>query len=107
MLLVAYGVLSQIIEGGFYEAHENSLLFLISGVAYFSLSVVGWVLLGIPTHFAVCRWLSPKYQYYFMMCLLISVFLVVARGGSSSMIFVIAIFFQAGLFRYYVFKPKT
>jgi hypothetical protein len=104
LALVLYGLGMQVFQGGFYQAHENMLLLFISIVVYFGLSVSGWVLVGIPTHFALCRWFSPKYQYYALVCLIISILLAALRGFSSSAIFIVAIFLQAGLFRYYVFS---
>ena len=107
LALVAYAALAQAFEGDLYESHENILLLTIAAVVYFGLSIVGWVLLGIPTHFALCYWLKPKYQYYSLVCAAISVALIITKGFNSSLIFVVAIFFQATLFRYYVFQPKT
>jgi hypothetical protein len=104
LVLVLYGLGMQVFQGEFFQAHENVLLLFISIVAYFGLSVSGWVLVGIPTHFAICRWLSPRYQYYALTCLVVSLVLVIFRGFANSAIFIVAIFIQAGLFRYYVFN---
>lgn len=106
VLLVAYVTVAQIAGGGFYSAHENLLLLLMVGFVYFGLSILGWLLFGIPTHFVLCKWFSPRYVYYFSVCLIMSVFLVLFKGFSNSIVFVIAIFFQAALFRFYVFKKK-
>lgn len=104
LALVLYGLGMQVFQGEFFQAHENMLLLLISIAVYFGLSVSGWVLVGIPTHFAICRWFSPRYQYYALMCLIVSLALVILRGFANSAIFIVAIFLQAGLFRYYVFS---
>jgi hypothetical protein len=107
LALVLYGLGVQIFQGMFFQAHENMLLLVISIPVYFGLSVSGWVLVGIPTHFALCRWFSPRYQYYALVCLIVSFVLVILRGFASSAIFIVVIFLQAGLFRYYVFSKKT
>jgi hypothetical protein len=105
--LVLYGLGMQVVQGEFFQAHENMLLLAITFVVYFGLSASGWVLVGIPTHFVLCRWFSPRYQYYALACLIVSLVLVILRGFASSAVFIIVIFLQAGLFRYYVFSKKT
>lgn len=104
LVLVLYGLGMQIFQGEFFKAHENVLLLFISIVVYFGLSVSGWVLVGIPTHFFICRWLSPRYQYYALTCLVVSLGLIILRGFANSAVFIAAIFLQAGLFRFYVFS---
>jgi len=104
LALVLYGLGMQVLQGEFFHAHENILLIFISIAVYFGLSVSGWVLVGIPTHLALCRWFSPRYQYYALVCLIVSILLVLFRGFASSAIFIVAIFLQAGLFRFYVFS---
>lgn len=54
MLLIACLALAQFSNGGFASVHENVFLIVMTGFVYFGLSIIGWLIVGIPVHFIIC-----------------------------------------------------
>ncbi|WP_460052823.1 hypothetical protein [Sessilibacter sp. MAH2] len=98
---------SQIIDGYIFNAAEQFLVIGIGSVTYWGLSICGWVIIGIPVHFSLCKWANPEWRFYLYICSIVILLIWAIYGLFSALFFGAAILFQAGVFRYYVFKTKT
>ena len=83
-----------------------ALLFI--GV-YLLFSVFGWLLVGFPAHWLICKYSSGSYFFYIVAALLFTV-AVYFFAGVSEAAFIYGFFalIQALLFKYYAYsQPKT
>lgn len=98
---------SQIIDGYIFNAAEQTLVIVIGSITYLGLSVCGWVVIGIPIHFALCKWAKPEWRFYLYTSCVVALAIWPIYGIFSALFFGAAIVFQASVFRYNVFKNKT
>ena len=98
---------SQVIDGYIFNAAEQMLVIGIGSIIYLGLSICGWVLIGIPIHFSLCRWAKLEWRFYLYACGLVALAICAIYGIFSGFFFGAAVLFQACVFRYYVFKSKT
>jgi hypothetical protein len=82
----------------FYGLVVSILMFL--GV-YFVISIIGWVLIGFPTHWLITKYTKGSYIFYILLPL---VFVMLDLLLSGSLLFSLVAFFQALTFRYWVHK---
>lgn len=81
---------------------------LVSFLLYFGIflliSLLGWLLIGFPTHWLICRFTSKAYFYY---ALIPSLFLGISYLSNGPWFLGGIALAQALLFRYFVFKINT
>ena len=104
LTLISYIFLSQFIDGHIFNIQENALVIFTTTVVYLGFSLAGWILVGIPTHMALCHWLTPQYRYYLCVDVLLILVILTIYGFAAALVFGIAILLQSVLFRYFVFK---
>ncbi len=73
---------------------------------YLAISIVGWLLIGLPFHWAICKWSTPKTIYYLFPGVLVVLALVVSINLDAGIVLGMAATMQSVVFRYYVFKEK-
>ncbi|RVT44999.1 hypothetical protein EMM73_14865 [Rheinheimera sediminis] len=82
--------------------------FLVTFLLYFGvfllISLLGWLLIGFPTHWFICRFTSKAYFYY---ALIPGLFLGISYFSKGPWFLGGIALAQALLFRYFVFKMKT
>jgi len=79
-----------------------SFLFYIG--VFLLVSMVGWLLIGFPIHWLVCKFKHTGYFYYASVP---ACFLCVSYFTNGPWLFGLIALTQALLFRYFVFKIKT
>jgi hypothetical protein len=79
-------------------------LMYFSAMIYLTFSFFGWLLIGFPIHWAICKWASPRFEYYPIGALLVNSILFATLGIESTPTFGVAILIQSILFRYYAYK---
>ena len=89
-----------------YPAQDFIAIFGLFAAVYLAISVIGWLLVGIPIHWAICKWSKPRFQYYLLSG--ISIILVLAMLGDLevAIVFGLAATIQSIIFRFYVFKKE-
>ncbi|ESP91473.1 hypothetical protein N483_18205 [Pseudoalteromonas luteoviolacea NCIMB 1944] len=85
------------------EVHSFFVLFLLYFCAFVLTSIVGWLFIGFPTHWLVCKFTSKNYVYY---ALLPGLFLCESLLTNGPWLLAFIALTQALLFRFYVFKIK-
>ena len=82
--------------------------FFVSFLLYFGIfvliSLLGWLLIGFPTHWLICRFTSKAYFYY---TVIPGLFLGISYFSKGPWFLGGIALAQALLFRYFVFKIKT
>jgi hypothetical protein len=104
IFLIAYSFYELGIPVLTYPIQDFIAIFALFTSVYLALSVIGWLLVGLPFHWAVCKWSKPRYLYYLLSGVLIIVVLAVFGGFEAGIVFGLAATFQAMVFRFYVFK---
>ncbi|MBO9492421.1 hypothetical protein J7384_18815 [Endozoicomonas sp. G2_1] len=102
---IIYLLATAIING--YEPHEFMLVLALYGTGYIFVSFVGWMLVGLPTHYLLSKYTSASFLNYMAVVVsLTGVFWLFPNAGA-------ALFFglfsgsQALIFRYYVYKKHN
>lgn len=75
--------------------------FLLYIGVYILISIVGWLLIGFPIHWLVKKYTKGSYLFYAALPL---IFVIACLFNNAPTILGVAAFFQAILFRYYVYK---
>lgn len=72
-------------------------------------SLVGWLLIGFPVHWLICKYSSGSYFLYIAAAILLIGLLYSVFGvGDGAVILVFFALVQAVLFKYYAYKqPQT
>lgn len=89
-----------------YPIQDFLTLFGWVASVYLALSVAGWLTIGLPFHWAICKWSKPKYLYYLLPGALIVLAIATFGGLETGIVFGVAATLQALIFRLYVFKSK-
>ncbi|GAB2881016.1 hypothetical protein ACCI51_18645 [Microbulbifer echini] len=89
-----------------YPPQDFIAIFGLFATVYLAISVVGWLVIGLPFHWAVCNWSQPKFIYYLLAGVSVSLVVSVVGSIEAGIIFGLAATAQAIVFRYYVFKSK-
>ena len=87
-----------------YPIQDFVAIFGLFVSVYLALSVLGWLAIGMPFHWALCKWAKPKYGYYLLSGALVVVITALFGGLEAGLVFGLAATFQALIFRFYVFK---
>lgn len=78
----------------------SSLLFL--GV-YLLVSLVGWLCVGFPVHWVICKYANASFKIYMVVSILVSLTLYFVQS-QDSVLFALTALSQAMIFRFYVYK---
>ena len=106
--LVAFGLIAfSFIPGQLpTTAADLSGLFLTFALflgVYLLISIIGWLFVGFPTHWLICKYSNSSYGFYIVAALAVGSLLFLLNN-QDSMLFSITVFFQVIVFRYYVYK---
>ena len=105
LLLCFFGL--QIVDGYIFNVSEQALFIGILSIAYWVISAVGWILLGIPIHFLLCKYTPAKWRYYLYACSVIILLLWVFSSLFFALFWGTPVLFQAMVFRYFVFNTNS
>lgn len=87
-----------------YEPHEAALVIALYGSGYLVVSFVGWVVIGLPSHYLIAKYTNAGYLNYVVVILvLVLIFGFFTNVGSALFVGAFATG-QAMIFRYYVYK---
>lgn len=75
-------------------------LLLYVGV-YLLVSIAGWLVIGFPLHFLICKYTNRSYLYYAALPI---AFVLPPLFYKGSLLHGLAALFQALIFRFYVYK---
>ncbi len=89
-----------------YPIQDFVAIFGLFASVYLALSIVGWLTIGLPFHWAICKWSKPKYLYYLLSGILVVLAIAAFGGLEAGIVFGLAATLQALIFRFYVFKSK-
>jgi hypothetical protein len=78
--------------------------FLLYIGVFLLVSILGWLLIGFPTHWVICKFTNKSYLFY---ALFPSVFICASFYFNGQWILGVIALIQALLFRRFVFKIKT
>jgi hypothetical protein len=70
---------------------------------YLLISVIGWLIIGFPTHWLICKYTNSSFVFYIVAALLVGCLLFLLTNHDS-MLFGITVFLQVIIFRYFVYK---
>ena len=104
LFVVAYSFYELGIPLFTYPIQDFVAIFGLFVSVYLTLSVLGWLTIGVPFHWAPCKWGKPKYVYYLLSGALVVVTTALFGGYEAGFVFGLAATFQALIFRFYVFK---
>jgi inner membrane protein involved in colicin E2 resistance len=71
-------------------------------LAYLFVSVMGWLLIGLPIHWMICNYTKGSYLTYIATALVVCAFMTMLLGIDSMVFFGSVILLQVVIFRYYV-----
>ena len=105
---VALGIISVTLVSGSIPTTANDLSglivsFLLFIGVYLLISIVGWLFIGFPTHWLICKFTDASYKFYFAVSIFVGLILY-SLNNQDSMLFAITAFSQAMIFRFYVYK---
>jgi len=87
-----------------YEPNELMLLLVSYGTGYFFISFVGWILIGLPTHYLLSKFTNASYLYYLAVIVVLSLIYWSFSNTGSALFFGLFAVIQVLIFRYYVYK---
>ena len=90
-----------------YEPHEFALVLVLYGTGYLFISFVGWVLIGLPTHYVISKYTNAAYFYYIAVIVVLTLIYWFFANTGSALFFGSFAVIQALLFRYYVYKKHN
>ena len=93
-------------EVGFpnHSASDYAALFIFFIGSYLVLSFGGWLLIGMPIHWYLCKTSKTGFIYYPLLALTLSIILLLITSFEAAIVLGGAAIFQASIFRHYVFK---
>ncbi len=80
---------------------QVALLFI---AVYILLSLVGWLVIGLPVHFLLCAFGCKYFYLYPLFALAAALGLLGFMDGEGAALLGVAAILQATIFRYYVFS---
>jgi len=104
LFVVAYSFYELGIPLFTYPINDFVAIFGLFVSVYLALSVAGWLVIGVPFHWVICKWAKPKYVYYLLAGAFVVVAIALFGGIEAGLVFGLAATFQALIFRFYVFK---
>ena len=90
-----------------YEPHEFALLLVLYGTGYLFVSFIGWLLIGLPTHYLISKFTNAAYHYYLTVIVLLSLMYWAFSNTGSALFFGSFTASQVLIFRYYVYKKHN
>ncbi|AEE23226.1 hypothetical protein Glaag_2281 [Glaciecola sp. 4H-3-7+YE-5] len=105
---VALGIIFVTLFSGSIPATAKDLsglivsLLLFVGV-YLLISIIGWLLIGFPTHWLICKFTDASYKFYFSVSIFVGL-IIYSLNNQDSLLFALTAFSQAMIFRFYVYK---
>jgi inner membrane protein involved in colicin E2 resistance len=87
--------------------HELISFLGLFALVYLVVSAAGWLLIGLPVHWVICKYTKGSYFTYIAAALSIDSIIWLLLGFEAAIFFGIAILFQVVVFRYYVSHNKT
>lgn len=106
-ILISGLLISRILNGYKFNLREDIISITYVAALYFTFSFIGWLIIGIPSHFILCKWVSPKYMYYLYIVGIIFLLVFAFLGLGQALIISTPILFQVALFRFFVFKKTS
>jgi hypothetical protein len=85
------------------DSYSLAVSFLMFFGVYLLVSIVGWLIVGFPTHWLICKFTNASYFYYIAVAILIALILY-ALISQDSILFSLTAFSQAVVFRFYVYR---
>jgi hypothetical protein len=73
---------------------------------FFIFSIVGWVVVGLPIHWLLCKYGKKNFVYYPVAAFICMTLVISSAGLDAVVIMGFAAILQAIIFRYYVFKGE-
>ncbi len=74
---------------------------------YLLTSIAGWFLIGLPVHWAICKYSSGGYGLYVLSALVTILVILALSNLGTAVFFGVVILSQVLLFKYYVSQQKT
>jgi hypothetical protein len=81
------------------DIYGLAVTFLLYMSVYLFISILGWLFIGFPIHWLIQKYTNGSYIFYIA---LPAIFIVISLYGRAPILFSLAAFFQALLFRYYL-----
>lgn len=106
-LLIPIAILTDLSQLNSFELSELAGLlvsFLLYIGVFLLISLIGWLFIGFPIHWLVCKFSSTNYFYYGFVP---AFFICVSYFTDGPWLLGFIALTQALLFRYFVFKIKT
>ncbi|MEI8593565.1 hypothetical protein [Photobacterium sp. Hal280] len=105
LFVIAYSIYELGVPLLTYPIQDFVAIFGLFASVYLALSVTGWLIIGVPFHWAICKWATPKYVYYLLSGALIILTITLFGGHEAGVVLGLPATIQALIFRFYVFKP--
>lgn len=80
-------------------------LLLVYYSIYGFISLVGWMVIGMPVHWLVCRYDGGKIGWYVLAIALVAAVVGITAGFYVGCFMAIVALLQLGVFRYFVYRP--
>lgn len=70
---------------------------------YLIISIVGWLCIGFPVHWIICKYANASFKLYVAVSFFVSLILYLGQN-QDSVLFAFTAFFQAMIFRFYAYR---
>lgn len=107
VILPVYALFDMGMLGIWQEFRAVIMLGLLYYCIYLLLSALGWLLIGFPAHWLICRFGGGKLAWYVLIAVVFAAVMYVYFEFAGAATFGLAALLQALLFRYYAYKPVT
>lgn len=104
LLYVVYSILRMPPPQYSYLLYLLALIGIL-GLPYLLLSIAGWLVIGFPAHWAICKYTKGGYFYYILAAIAFSLMLAILDVGLALLFGSVALL-QALVFRFYVSNQK-
>ncbi|AHI33498.1 hypothetical protein SAMN04487868_1425 [Marinobacter salarius] len=80
------------------------MFFLLFYSVYLLISIAGWVLVGFPAHWLICRFGGGRLVWYVIAVTMFTLAIYALAQFEAAIVFGLAALFQALLFKYYAYN---
>ncbi|WP_091345263.1 hypothetical protein [Alkalimonas amylolytica] len=108
-LVLLYAIYEILLPPDFDSLAGFGMFAMLFISVYFLFSLIGWLLIGFPVHWLICKYSSGSYFFYIAAAVLFTALIYLVFGVIEvAAIYGFFALIQAVLFKYYAYKqPQT
>ena len=105
LIVPSYVVIELGIPSTVDELAGLGMFFLLFYSVYLLFSIVGWICVGFPSHWLICRFGGGRLVWYLIAVAAFSVAIYFVFQVEAAIVYGVAALIQAVLFKHYAYKP--